>query len=70
MSDELVCETETDSQREQACDRQRPSHCSLNSGIMVCCGFYLMNMNFCGLLGFWQVGFTGKRFEWNSGLGN
>ena len=70
MSDELVYETETDSQREQACDCQRPSHCSLNSRIMVCCGFYLMNMNFFGLLGFRQVGFTGKRFEWNSGLGN
>ena len=37
---------------------------------MVCCELYLMNMLFCRLLGFSQVGFTGKRFEWSSGLGN
>lgn len=41
-----------------------------NSRIMVCYGLYLMNMHFCWLLGFSQVGFTGKRFEWHSGLGN
>lgn len=68
MSNELICETERDSHREQ---QWLPvGFCFLNSRIVVCCRFYLMNMNFCRLLGFWQVGFTGKHCEWNSGLWN
>lgn len=44
------------------------SHCFLIFRIMVCYRSYLLNMNFCRLLGCGQAGFTGKHYEWNSVL--
>ena len=68
MSNELFRETERESHGEQ---RWLPvAFWFLNSRIRVCCRFYLVNMNLCRLLGCWQVGFTGKHCEWNSGLWN